>query len=125
MQRRRLSSGYRFEEEYGYSRAVRAGDHIYVSGTTARGDALEGDTATQMVDALEHIAAALAELGSSLDDVVRCVVYLVDLGDYDLIAPVHARAFGVARPASTLLQVDAMVPATARIEIEVTAVAAA
>lgn len=122
MQRRRVSSGYRYEAEYGYSRAVRAGDHIYVSGTTARDDALEGDAAVQMSDALSHIEAALRELGSSLDDVVRCVVYLVDLDDYDLIAPVHAHAFANALPASTLLQVHRMVPATARLEVEVTAV---
>jgi enamine deaminase RidA (YjgF/YER057c/UK114 family) len=122
MSRLRVESGYPFEKEYGYSRAIRAGNQIFVSGTTARSSDLEGDAYVQAKAALTIIAAALAEAGAQLESVVRTVVYVVDLADLDRVARAHSEAFGAVRPASTIVQVAALTPASARVEIEVTAV---
>ncbi len=122
MTRRNIGSGYGFEETYGYSRAVRVRDHVYVSGTTARGAALEGNAYEQARAILGLIEAALAEAGAQLQHVVRTVVYVTDLAFQDEIARAHGEAFGSIRPASTLVQVVALTPGTARVEIEVTAV---
>lgn len=123
MSRLRVASGYTFESTYGYSRAIRAGNLIFVSGTTARGADLEGDVYIQARGALAIITEALTEAGATLDCVVRSVVYVVDLLDVDAVARAHREAFGEVRPASTIVQVSALTPAGARVEIEVTAVA--
>jgi enamine deaminase RidA (YjgF/YER057c/UK114 family) len=120
--RTNISSGYPLEGTYGYSRAVRVGDQVFVSGTTARPPLLDGDAYEQMTGAIETIAAALSEVGAELRHVVRTVVYVVDMADVDHIARAHQKTFGAFRPASTLVQVAALTPASARIEIEVTAV---
>jgi enamine deaminase RidA (YjgF/YER057c/UK114 family) len=117
-----ISSGYPFEDAYGYSRAVRVGDQVFVSGTTARAPHLDGDAYEQMTGAIATVVAALGEAGADLRHVVRTVVYVVDMADVSLVARAHQEAFGAVRPASTLVQVAALTPATARIEIEVTAV---
>ncbi len=122
MTRRNIGSGYAFEETYGYSRAVRVGDHVYVSGTTARGTALEGGAYEQARSILGWIEAALAEAGAQMRHVVRTVVYVTDLAFQDEITRAHGEAFGDIRPASTLVQVVALTPSTARVEFEVTAV---
>ena len=122
MTRRNISSGYPFEDTYGYSRAVRVGDQVFVSGTTARAPHLDGDAYVQMTGAIETVAAALSEVGADLRHVVRTVIYIVDMADVAHIARAHQEAFGAFRPASTLVQVAALTPASARIEIEVTAV---
>ena len=124
MPRQNISSGYPFEDAYGYSRAVRVGNLVLVSGTTARGEALQGDAHMQARAILELIGAALAEAGASLNHVVRTVVYVIDLVDQDAIAKAHREAFADIRPASTLIQVAALSPTAARVEIEVTAVIA-
>jgi len=120
--RTNVSSGYPFEDVYGYSRAVRIGNQIFVSGTTARDRDLDGDAYQQMVAAIATAAAALGEAGAELRHVVRTVVYVLDLADVHQIARAHEETFGRSRPASTLIQVAALTPATARVEIEVTAV---
>jgi enamine deaminase RidA (YjgF/YER057c/UK114 family) len=117
-----VSSGYAFEDEYGYARAVRVGDQVFVSGTTARAAQLDGDAYQQMVDAVAIVAAALREAGAELRHVVRTVVYISDMADADHVARAHRETFGAARPASTLVQVAALTPASARVEIEVTAI---
>ena len=122
MIRTNVSSGYPFEDVYGYSRAVRIGNQIFVSGTTARDRDLDGDAYQQMVAAIATAAAALGEAGAELRHVVRTVVYVLDLADVHQIARAHEETFGRSRPASTLIQVAALTPATARVEIEVTAV---
>jgi enamine deaminase RidA (YjgF/YER057c/UK114 family) len=124
MSRLRVASGYTFENTYGYSRAVRAGNLIFVSGTTARAPDLDGDAYVQARAALAIIEAALAEAGAQLDSVVRTVVYVIDLADLDSVARAHREAFGEVRPASTIVQVAALTPSAARVEIEVTAVVA-
>jgi len=120
--RKTVSSGYAFEESYGYSRAVRVGAHVYVSGTTARGADLDGDAYDQSKAILRVIENALTEAGAGLRHVVRSVVYAVDIADEPLIARAHRETFHQTRPASTLVQVSALSPKEARVEFEVTAV---
>jgi enamine deaminase RidA (YjgF/YER057c/UK114 family) len=123
MERRLISSGSRFEEEIGYSRAVVDGDHVWVSGTTGydyQAMTIADDVVAQAAQCFENIAAALAQAGASLDDVVRVLFIVPNRADWEPCWPVVKRYLGKARPASTLihagLQTDAM-----RIEIEVTA----
>jgi len=123
MTRRLISSGSRFEEEIGYSRAVVDGDMIYVSGTTGYNYAtmtIVDDVAGQAAQTFENIAAALAQADATLDDVVRVMFIVPNRADWEPCWPVIKRYLGQARPASTLihagLQTDAM-----KIEIEVTA----
>ena len=87
--RRKVSSGEPFENVYGYSRAVQVGDHIPVSGTTARPPDLDGDTYRQARAALSIIETALQEVGSSLADVVRTVTYVMDIDDAEMVARAH------------------------------------
>ncbi len=122
MIRRTIASGYDFEATYGYSRAVRVGGTVFVSGTTARPPHLDGDAFAQMQAAIAIVRAALSEAGVELRHVVRTVTYCTDLADAPLIARAHAVAFAAIRPASTLVQVAALVDPRMRIEIEVTAV---
>ena len=124
MARQNFGSGYPFEETYGYSRAVRVGGHVYVSGTTARGEALAGDAYVQACAILGLIEAALAQADAQLRHVVRTVVYVTDLAFQDAITRAHGEVFGSIRPASTLVQVVALTPNTARVEIEAIAVIA-
>jgi len=109
----RVSSGSAFEPIAGYSRAVRVGERILVSGTTATNGADEvvcpGDPAGQTTFILDKIAASLAAFGASLDDVVRTRVYLVDAGDWEPVARAHGRRFRDVRPANTLLQVGRLI----------------
>ena len=125
MFRRSVGSQDPFEDAYGYSRAVRVGDHVLVSGTTARVEDLGADAYVQAKSALAIIAAAMRELDAGFADVVRTGIFIVDMADLDLVARAHAEAFGAIRPVSTLVQVAALTPAQARVEIEVTAVVSA
>ncbi len=121
--RRTVSSGGPYEDVYGYSRAVRVGGHVHVSGTTARAPHLaEGDTYQQAVAALEIIGAALDECGSSLSSVVRTVTYVTDMGDADLVARAHSEVFGAVRPAATLVEVSRLLDPAMKVEIEVYAI---
>lgn len=116
-------SGGDFEDVYGYSRAVRVGDHIHIAGTCARDPHLDGaDTYTQAKSALSIIEAALREAGASPADVVRTVTYVTDIGDKLQVAKAHAELFGDVRPAATMVQVTAMVDPRMRIEIEAYAI---
>ena len=122
MIRTSFSSGYPFEDAYGYARAVRVGNQVFVSGTTARGHHLDGDAYRQMMAAIATVAMALAEAGAELRHVVRTVVYVLDMADVHQIARAHEETFGASRPASTLVQVAALTPTSARVEVEVTAI---
>lgn len=124
MIRRNIGSGYPFEDAYGYSRAVRVGDQVLVSGTTARGTALDGDAHVQARAILALIEAALAEAGPQLRHVVRTIVYVTDLASQDAVTRAHGEVFGATRPASTLVQVVALTPDAACVEIEATAIIA-
>lgn len=122
MSRQNIASGYTYEDEYGYSRAVRVGTQVFVSGTTARPPHLDRDAYQQANAVLLILEEALAQAGAGLRHVVRTVVYVVDMADAPLVARAHAEAFGQVRPASTLVQVAALTPNSARVEVEATAV---
>jgi enamine deaminase RidA (YjgF/YER057c/UK114 family) len=104
MQRRTFSSGTAFEERVGYSRAVRAGDRVHVSGTAPimPGDADPPAGAYEQARVcIERIARVLAEAGASLDDVVRTRIYVTDASLIDEVGRAHREAFATARPATT------------------------
>jgi enamine deaminase RidA (YjgF/YER057c/UK114 family) len=127
MQRTNISSGTPWEALAGYSRAVRVGDTIYVSGTTAS-DANgvvqhPGDAAGQACYVLQKIETALAEAGATLADVVRTRIFVRDLADWEAVARVHGAVFGAIRPANTLVRAD-MIQPEMLVEIEAVAVLA-
>jgi enamine deaminase RidA (YjgF/YER057c/UK114 family) len=121
--RRLISSGSSFEAAAGYSRAVVDGEFVFVAGTTGFDYALmtiSDDAAEQARQALRNIAAALAEAGASLTDVVRVRYYLPDAADWPRIVPVLGEAFGKVRPAATAF-ICGLIDPRMKIEIEVTA----
>ena len=123
--RHRVSSGSVWEPIAGYSRAVRVGNRILVSGTTATHGAGEivcpGDAAGQTVFILDKIAAGLTALGASLEDVVRTRVYLKDAAQCEAVSRIHGRYFGAIRPANTLLEVSRLI-GDYEVEIEAEAI---
>jgi enamine deaminase RidA (YjgF/YER057c/UK114 family) len=116
-ERRNVSSGSEFEELVGYSRAVRTGPFIAVSGTTAPGD----DIAAQTREALRRIEIALREVGASMTDVVRTRIYVTDISMWREVGAVHAAVFGDIRPAATMVEVSALISPELMVEIEVDA----
>lgn len=116
--RRNISSGGAYEDVFGYSRAVRVGDDIHVSGTCAPVAHEQSDAYEQARAALEIIEKALADAGGAIKHVVRTVVYLREITDADLVARAHREVFGEVRPASTLVQVTSMLRAWQKVEIE-------
>jgi enamine deaminase RidA (YjgF/YER057c/UK114 family) len=123
MARRLISSGSKFEAEIGYSRAVVDGDTIYVSGTTGYDYAtmtLADGVVAQCRQVLKNIELALAEANASLADVVRVMYILPDPTEFEACWPELRKAFGVSRPAATMISANLINPAI-RIEIEVTA----
>ena len=109
-----LSSHSAYEPVVGYSRAVRAGGFIAVSGTTAAGDGV----AEQTRNALRRIETALRELGGSPADVVRIRMFVTDISRWREIGAVHAEFFGDIRPAATMIEVSALIEPELLIEIE-------
>jgi enamine deaminase RidA (YjgF/YER057c/UK114 family) len=122
MARQVISSGGPFEQIYGYSRAVRVGAQVHVAGTAARGEALAGDAYVQTQNILATIRAALEEVGARIEDVVRTVIYVTDIGDADLVGRAHSEVFSNVRPASTMVQVSTLIRPEMRVEIEAYAV---
>jgi aryl-alcohol dehydrogenase-like predicted oxidoreductase/enamine deaminase RidA (YjgF/YER057c/UK114 family) len=128
-QRWTIDSGSAWEPIAGYSRAVRLGDRILVSGTTAthgQGQLIgRGDAAVQATYILDKIAASIKALGGKLQDVVRTRVYLQNAADCEAVSRVHGQYFGAIRPANTLLEVAALIGEGYLVEIEAEAVVAA
>jgi len=127
MKRQRIASGSSFEADIGYSRALVAGPWVFVSGTTGFDYAtmtIADDVVAQAEQCLHNIAAALAQAGSSLADVVRVVYVLPDGADFAPCWPVLRRWFGDVRPAATMISAGLADPRI-RIEIEVTALKSA
>ncbi|MFY1690266.1 RidA family protein [Plantactinospora sp. WMMB782] len=122
MQRRIVSSGGPYEDVYGYSRAVRAGGQVHVSGTTARDPDLDADAYGQARAAWRIIEDALRQADSGLQAVVRTVTYVTDIADADLVAQAHREVLGQVRPAATLVAVSALLDPRMRVEIEAYAV---
>jgi enamine deaminase RidA (YjgF/YER057c/UK114 family) len=120
-----VSSGSPYEPIVGFSRAVRVGNIVSVSGTTAGSSGKPvavGDPEAQTRAILDTIAKALADAGASLKDVVRTRVYLVDMAHFDAVGRVHGEVFGDIRPANTTLEVSAFVNPDYLVEIEADAV---
>jgi len=125
MNRHLISSGSPYEPIIGFSRAVRVGNLISVSGTTAASGGKPvavGDAAAQTRAILETIAGALAQAGASVEHVVRTRIYLADISDFDAVGRVHGEVFGEIRPANTTFQVAAFPNPDWLVEIEADAV---
>jgi len=122
--RRHLSSGGPYEARFGYSRALRTGDRILVSGCTSVVDGQvrhPGDAAAQMRVALESAIDAVASLGGCAGDVVRTRMYVVSRADCDPVGAVHGERFAQVRPAATMVLVAGLIDEAMLVEVEVEA----
>jgi len=117
----RYSSGGSWEDTFGYSRAVAAGDFVLVSGCTAAVDGVvlhEGDPFRQTQAAFGVVADALKHFGLGLADVVRTRMYIAHSGDADEVGRAHAELFGAIRPAATMVVVDSLIDSRMLVEVE-------
>jgi enamine deaminase RidA (YjgF/YER057c/UK114 family) len=122
--RRRVSSGAPWEEIVGYSRAVAAGDFIFVTGCTSivNGEVVhEGDMTKQTEQAILNVGSALAGLGASLADVVRTRMFVTDISRWREVAEAHRLAFGDVLPATSMVQVAALIDPKMLVEVEAVA----
>lgn len=121
-ERQLVSSGAVWEPVVGYSRAVRAGPWVAVAGTTAArdgGGTVGGsDAAEQTREVLRRVASALAEAGANLTDVVRTRIFLTDIGQWEQVGRAHGEVFGDIRPATTMVEVSALIDPDLLVEIE-------
>jgi enamine deaminase RidA (YjgF/YER057c/UK114 family) len=122
--RQNISSGGQYESVFGYSRAVRVGNHLHISGTCASPDYEHSNAYEQAQAILGTVQKVLTEAQMSVEDVVRTVVYLRDINDATLVAKAHSEVFDGIRPASSLIQVDSMLRPWQKVEIETYAIVA-
>ena len=121
---RRVSSGAPWESVVGYSRAVAAGDHVYVTGCTSqeKGTVLHvGDAYEQTRHAIRNIESALVELGADLSDVVRTRIYVTDISRWEEVGRGHGDAFGSVMPATTMVEVSRLIDPEMLVEVEAVA----
>jgi enamine deaminase RidA (YjgF/YER057c/UK114 family) len=123
-ERRRVSSGSPYEPLIGFSRAVRAGSRVLVSGTAPvwPDGSCDPDPAVQARRCLEIIVAALRELGATPEHVVRTRIFLTNAADWEAVGRAHGEVFGAARPAATMVVVAALLDPRWKVEIEAEAI---
>jgi enamine deaminase RidA (YjgF/YER057c/UK114 family) len=125
MKKQLISSGAPWEAAVGYSRAVRVGDHIFVSGTTAVDESGAvvgaGDPYQQAAFILKKIELALTEAGGKITDVVRTRMYVTDIAHWEAIGKAHGEFFSEVRPAATMVEVSRLIGQEMLVEIEVDA----
>lgn len=126
MDRLNVATGTKWEPIVGYSRAVRVGNQIFVSGTTAtdeRGEVVgPGDAYVQTQQALANIARALDRAGATLGHVVRTRIYVTNIDDWEQVGRAHADVFGAIRPATSLIEVKRLIAPELLVEIEADAI---
>jgi enamine deaminase RidA (YjgF/YER057c/UK114 family) len=118
---RRISTGTRWEPVVGYSRAVAAGDLVFVAGCTSVADGVfvhEDDARAQTAQAIANVAEALERLGASLADVVRTRMFVTDISRWEEYGRAHGAAFGDVMPATSMIEVSALVDPRMLVEVE-------